>query len=258
MVKIRYVTKRKGSGHFQYVRNVKDKHRHLFGGKKQVWRSLETDVEAIAIVRASRVSEWYERIVRQGGGEEFRVSGEDGTSNQSSDYYKGLLPSAIDNQEWAEYLTHRMTRTELTSMVAERRKEFKSRDEFRRALDDDLDRFTDRQVHAQNLLKVGADGISEQMLRAEIIGMKALIERTHMMRAVLDGKPTDRLDIELYDPIKATHAAQQIGIVAADYLENYTETENRRTLSQKKARLGVRWSCFPAQFSGLAKAYPGY
>lgn len=88
--------------------------------------------------------------------------------------------------------------------------------------------------------------------------MKALIERTHMMRAVLDGKPTDRLDIELYDPIKATHAAQQIGIVAADYLENYTETENRRTLSQKKARLGVRWSCFPAQFSGLAKAYPGY
>ena len=73
MVKIRYVTKRKGSGHFQYVRNVKDKHRHLFGGKKQVWRSLETDVEAIAIVRASRVSEWYERIVRQGGGERIRA-----------------------------------------------------------------------------------------------------------------------------------------------------------------------------------------
>ena len=240
MVKIKYVTKRPGSAHFQYIRNVKPGHRHLFGGRRQVWRSLKTDDESVAIVRASRVTQWYEQIIRKEGTEEFRLAGDAETPSASASYYNGLLPSAIDDQEWAEYLSEYLTREELTAMVVERRKEYSSREEFRRALDDDLDSFEDRQHHAQELLKAGAEGISEQMLRAEILGMKALIERTHKMRAVLDGEPLQQLNAGLYEPIKVMNGVQrQIGRVATDYLQNYTETENGRTLSQKQARLDV-------------------
>jgi len=66
MVKVKYITKRPGSRFFYYVRNIGPEYRHLFGGKKQVWKSLRTDSESIAIREAMKESAIY-GIVRANG-----------------------------------------------------------------------------------------------------------------------------------------------------------------------------------------------
>lgn len=237
-MKVKYIVKRKGSDSLQYLRNVKPQHRHLFGGKRQIWKSLKTNDQRSAIKSAAVISAWFENVIRA-----WEQSLDSGASNaekapQPSRYYEDLLPSALDDRDWAEHLAGLDTDS-ITSLLAEERKKYGTAAELREGLQKKLDEFSDRLFFSIEAMNTDIPPLERQMHKAQIIGMRGLIEQYNLMRRVNAGESPAPLNSELYVPLRKTVSSPTLGELSEMYLANYTKSQNPKTLAQKRSRLAA-------------------
>ena len=237
MVKVKYLTKRAGSDNYQYVRNIKPQHRHLFGGKRQIWKSLRTTDQSVAIRSAISCSEWFDEVIQAGPGSlNVRATGLSGTP--PSEYFDSLLPSALDNVEWAEHLAG-LDRDRIMSLVAQEREKYASTAALRDGLQDKIDGFADRLLFAVEAIKSEESALGKQMHRANIIGMQGLIEQYNLMRAVLLGGDISPVNSELYVPLTQHVGGRSLGELAKRYFKDHIKSNNARTRMQQRSRLEV-------------------
>ncbi|MEH6696883.1 MAG: site-specific integrase [Hyphomonas sp.] len=238
MVKVKYLTKRHGSSFYYYVRNISPEHRHLFDGKKQIWKSLRTADERVAIREAMNLNAKFDaRLIKS----ESNVFSFDDRA-AGSKFFNGILPAAMDDVEMAEYLAG-YDEVRIADDLAFDRKNLGSRKAVLEKLEDDLDRYQQSLASLREHDHGHVEEMERQMTRSSILGMRVLYEKAARKLAFLTGRPFGPVNDSLYEaasrPEPDIDIGCQMSVLADHYLANYTKTENQKTLSQKRARLGV-------------------
>lgn len=228
--KLRYVMRRTGSPNFQYIRNVPLRFRHLFDGKKQLWKSLDTEDIAVAAARSTVLEDEYQRVIEDG---QLRIS--ENRDGWLPHVYQTVVDSGGD---WSA-VESELRKVPVDDFYPVRPNIWHS---------DPSGTFPDRPYGRRDWLKQEQakleslkDGLHESRKtpdqgerKIRLAFFRLEIYRTERaIEALTDGEGAIQHSQQLQSDRRS------LSSLIESYLKHYTKTENRKSLSIKRNRLAL-------------------